>query len=479
MTAHEPSSSPAPAPDSIPASALTPAERKRDLQTSLRLCTAEGFVANPIVTLALPVNVFLTALVAKAFTLPMPLIGLMSAMPFFGNFLQLFFAPALMRWRPAKYVSILFAALHMVSWAALVPLLPLLPHDRPEACGWWLIAWFFVSSVLIAVAGVAWNSWVQEWVPARIRGKYFGRRNRLLQVGTLAFLLAAGWILSHWDYALPAFQAIVVGVCFLRCFSLRWSVVMPTHTRLPPARRVYSLREQLGVLRRSSSFLLFMAFGTVWSFAANCFGPFYHVFMFERLDFSAFDVGLFATLSAFGGALSMPAWGSLLDRYGNKSVMTFSLVVWQVQNFLWCFLTPENRWLLYGMWLWGGVTSAGFVLGQFTLALKLIPPEAKNLALGLNLALTSLGAAFAPILGGAVLQWALARWSDPFAVYHVCFLVQPVLAVTSALLLLRVRESYASDFTSVVGAMRNIRTLSGVLGLDFLVNYVFYRPRKR
>jgi hypothetical protein len=32
----------------------------------------------------------------------------------------------------------------------------------------------------------------------------------------------------------------------------------------------------------------------------------------------------------------------------------------------------------------------------------------------------------------------------------------------------------------VFGAMRNIRTLSGVLGLEFLVNYVFYRaPKER
>jgi hypothetical protein len=33
----------------------------------------------------------------------------------------------------------------------------------------------------------------------------------------------------------------------------------------------------------------------------------------------------------------------------------------------------------------------------------------------------------------------------------------------------------------VLGAMRNIRTLGGVLGLGFLVNYVFFKaaPRRR
>jgi hypothetical protein len=97
-----------------------------------------------------------------------------------------------------------------------------------------------------------------------------------------------------------------------------------------------------------------------------------------------------------------------------------------------------------------------------------------------NLAFTSLVAAIAPITGGAVLTWALARWPDAFAVHHVCFLLQPVLAITGSVLLLRVHEPRASSLTMVFGAMRNIRTLSGVFGMSFLVNYVFYRkPRLR
>jgi MFS family permease len=158
--------------------------------------------------------------------------------------------------------------------------------------------------------------------------------------------------------------------------------------------------------------------------------------------------------------------------------MTFSLILWQVQNFAWCFLTPENRNLLYAMWIWGGATSAGFILGQFTILLRLIPLEAKNFAIGVNLAITSLIAAIAPVIGGAVLTWALARWPDALAVHHVCFLLQPLLALAGCALLLRVPEPRASSLTMVFGAMRNIRTLSGVFGLSFLVNYVFYRAQK-
>jgi hypothetical protein len=95
-----------------------------------------------------------------------------------------------------------------------------------------------------------------------------------------------------------------------------------------------------------------------------------------------------------------------------------------------------------------------------------------------NLAVVSLVAAIAPITGGAILTWALGRWPDPIAVHHVCFLVQPTLALLGAMLLLQVHEPRASSLTMVFGAMRNIRTLSGVFGLGAFVTYVFYRPQK-
>jgi len=461
------------------------ARRKADLRLSLRNCVLEGFVAMPIVTMALPVNVYLTALVTKGWPLSKPAIGWLTAMPFVANFLQIFLVPALQRWRPPKHVCLASESLHVVTWATLIPLLEFLPRHDPAVAGPALIGWFLVSSVFSALNGVMWNSWIEEWIPARLRGKFFGRRNRLLQLSVLLFLMTSGWVLAQWDYSVRAFQGVIAGALVLRLFSLRWQWLSPTRPHRPQVAPLQPLRDQIAVLRRSRSLLWFVAFGAVWSFAANCFGPFYQVFMFEQLNFSAFDVGLLSTVSALGGALALPAWGRLLDRYGNRPVMAVSLGVWQLVNLGWCFLTPHSSVMVYAIWALGGMTSmgaiasAGFVLGQFTILLRLIPPEAKSLAIGFNLAVTSLAAAVAPVLGGEILARAMARWPDALAVYHVCFAVQPVIALAGAVLLLKVREPRASSLTMVLGAMRNIRTLSGVLGLDSLVNYVFYRPPRR
>jgi MFS family permease len=453
--------------------------RKADLARSLRYSMWEGLVAMPAVTIVLPAGVFLTALATKGLPLSKTAIGALTAMPSVANFLQVFAAPLWHR-RSPQLVAVGAAAVQAACWLALVPMLSWLPAAR---AGTWLTVWFFVMSLFGSVSSVAWNAWIDDWVPGRIRGKFFGRRNRLIQMVTILFLVPLGWALSHWRYHLAVFQGIILFALTLRVISLRLTWITPARSFRRQVAPALPPREQLSVVRHSGSLLWFIAFGAVWQFAANCFGAFYPVFLFEQMDFSAFEVGILATVGSVGGALSMPAWGRLIDRHGSRPVMVFSLVAWQLQNFLWCFLEPQSRTLVYLLCAWGGlasvgaIASAGFVLGQFTMLLRLIPGTARSVAIGLNLAITSLAAATAPVAGGFALSWALRRWSDPLVVYHVCFAVQPVLGLAACLLLRRVREPQASTLTMMFGTMRNIRTLGGVLGLNFLTNYVFFKPR--
>jgi MFS family permease len=446
------------------------------LRRGLRASSIEGMLATPICQMALPVNLFLTALITKGYRLSTVHIGVLTSLPFLCNFLQVFITPLASRWLTPKVTTITGTAAHFASWLWLAVMIPGLPADRPEEAGRALITWFFVSSLCQAVAAVGWNTWMHDLVPPRLRGRYFATRNRAGQVSTLVFALTTGWVLARGSYTPGVFQAVTFGACALRLISFYYFAQMPArrHHEIPPL----PVAQQFAIVVRSHSLLWFIMFGAVWSFAANSFGPFYHVFLFEHLRFSAFDVGVLMTIAALGGVCSLPVWGPLLDRFGNRSVMAVALGLWQTQNFLWFFLTPENRYIVYGMWLVGGSLSAGFVLGQFTILLKLIPLPARNLAIGCNLAVTSLVAAASPIAGAATLSWLLQQVPAPAQAYHLVFLVQPVVAILGCLLLLRVAEPASSPLATVVGAMRNIRTLSGVLGLGFLVNYLFVRIEK-
>lgn len=450
------------------------------LRRNLRLCTIEGLYATPIVYLLQPGNFVIAALLPGVFHLRPDMYGLIASLPFWGNFAQAFLMPFVDRLFAAKTASLVFCSFQVVCWAALAFALPFLPVDDPAGSGPWFLLIFACSAAITAVTGVVWTSWVQEWVPWRLRGKYFGMRNRLMQVALIVFLFLVGDLIDPAAAgSVRAFQWLLFGTVALRVVSVYLqhrtrtsSPVVHTDSRAP-------WRDQLAVLVRAPGYLWFIGFGAVWGFAANFFGPFYYVFMYEQVDMTVRNVSHLVILTCLGGALSYPAWGAMADRFGNKPVMLFCMIAWQVQNFLWCFLEPSNRNLLYPMWAFGGVMSAGFTLGLFNIQLKLIPAEAKTLAISMNLAVTSLVTAVAPILGGSVLGHFLAQGANALELYHTLFLVQPVLALAGCLLLVRVHESSAAPLASVVGAMRNLRTLGAVMGLGFLANFFFVRPTKR
>ncbi|HEY9249402.1 MAG TPA: MFS transporter [Rariglobus sp.] len=450
------------------------------LRQNLRHCTYDGIAATPIVYLLQPGNFIMAALLAEMFHLPPTVYGIIASLPFWGNFAQAFLMPLVNRAYSPKAVSIASSSLQLLCWGALAAMLSFLPVDKPEISGRWFILLFAISAAVTALTGVSWMSWVQEWVPLRLRGKYFGRRNRLLQVAQITFLLLSGWLIGRLGGSVTAFQVVLGSAVALRIVSVLFQRRIQAEAPLQDRPEIkLSWREQWTILLQSTPFRWLVAYGAAWGFAASTFGPFYAVFMYKELALSVQDVGLIVILSSVGGALSAPAWGALADRFGNKPVMLFCMIAWQLQNFLWCMLTPANSWMLYGMWVFGGTMGAGFVLSLFNLQLKIIPPQAKTLAISVNLAVTSLITAMGPIVGGEVLNHLLEDGTASIDVYHRVFLVLPVTALLACLLLGRVRETAASPLSSVVGAMRNVRTLGSVFGLSILVDYVFIKPQRK
>jgi len=459
--------------------ATTTQPRRSALRQALALCIIDGVTSSPLCYLWLPGNFIIAALLTGIFHLPESSYGLIVSLPFLANFLQIFLIPALARHFSAKNITLVGAWANAAGWLAMTVALSFLPQSDPAASTPVFFAFFLGFSLLASVNSVAWNSWTQEWSPERLRGKYFGFRNGLIQGTTVLFLALVWGTLRLFHGSLFAVQCVMAASVTLRV----WSIIAQHRLKLGAAAAGSAppppWRAQLQTVRRSRSLIGFIAFGAIWGFAYNSLGPFYPVFMYKQLGLSVDRVCLFIILNTIGAAVTMPTWGRLLDRLGNKSVMAAAVLLWQAQFFIWMFLTRENAWLLYGLWIWNGFTWAGFTLGLFNMLLKLIPPEAKTIAIGINTAVTSIVTAVAPILSGATITATLNRGWDPMRVYHYAFVIQTVPALISCAFLLRVHEPKASTLSTVFGAMRNIRTLGAMLGLTFIANYVFVKPARR
>lgn len=450
------------------------------LRRNLRLCLWDGIAAIPLTLLSQPGNIVLAGLLTGIYGFSAKNYGLIVSLPFWFNFLQVLLTPLLAEKLDARRLCITSAWLHVVGWLGLTIALPFLPTSETTLTLTVFIIGFSVISLASALNGVAWNGWMQDVVPTRLRGKYFGMRNRLLYVSMIAFLLTVSGLLALMHGSLLAYMALLGMAIVLRVFSVFAQQHMTGGAHHAVSGQL-PWREQIRKVREDKSLVQFIVFAALMGFTINLFGPFYPVFMYEQLQITVAKANWILLFGPLGAAVSFPAWGKLQDRFGNIPVMIVALALWQLFSVIWCFIDRTNLWLLYVVSTTGGLFSAGYGIGVFNLLLKITPPSSRTMAIALFVSCSSLAAAMGPPAGGYIISWAKQQGFDPLRVYHVAFAFAPAVCMFNCLVLKKVREVQAARVTDVVGAMRNVRTVASLFGLSFLVNQVFYRnaPRRR
>ncbi len=433
----------------------------------------------PLTLLSQPGNIVLAALLTGIFKLPPSTYGLIVALPFVFNFLQVLLTPLLSQKLDAHRLCVASGWLHCGGWLLLTLALPFIPVGDPQAAKWVFLVGFSIISLASSINGVAWNGWMQDVVPTRLRGKYFGVRNQLLYISMIVFLLSVSGLLSYMKGSLIAYVILFGGAVVLGALSVYWQQKMTSNTSHNPVVKQLPWQEQVRRVRHNPTLVRFIGFAALMGFTINLFGPFVPVFMYEQLQITVAKANWILLFGPLGAAASFPAWGKLSDKYGNIPTAIVALALWQVFSLILCFVDMSNIWLLYVVSITGGLFSAGYGIGIFSLLLKLTPPDSRTMGIALFVSISCLAAAIAPPLGGFIISWAKTQGYDPLSIYHFAFIFAPVFSMLSCLVLKKVPEEKAGRITDVVGAMRNVRTVASLFGLSFLVNQVFARGGTR
>lgn len=448
------------------------------LRVNMRLSVIEGLFAMPICFFALPGNFLTASLATEALGLKESVYGVIASLPAWANVAQLFALPWLTRHFSQKAVCLTFSWVHLACWMLIGWALPHLARSGGWHSPTLIVGVFAVGAVAFSMVNVSWTSWVQEWLPNRSRGKYLGRRNRLLQISTVGFLVVASWFLGYWkENAVFGFQVVIFGSVGMRAISIVLQLrILPTQPIVGEGG--VNLTTQLKSIVKNRPLMRFVAFGAAFGFSANVVGPFFPVFFYRALGMSVDEVARLAMLATTTGAVSMPFWGRICDRYGCRLSLLVALGVWMGIGYGYFFVIPERLWVLYVIWGIGGIAGAGFLFGTFNMILKLIPPEAKTAAISFNLAASSLCAAVAPILGGFLFTWVESTFSDLVAVFHAMSGIHHTVTLMTGVILLGVVEPKSVSLTQAIGAMRSMRQVGALLGVSFLANYSFIRRSK-
>lgn len=433
---------------------------------NLVIGTGEGILAMPWNFITLPGNFIVAALLTQYYGIGKATYGLLVSLPMWSNAAQIALLPWLARFLTPKDLALGMGWLNIGMWTMLAAVLPFLPADDPRGTARLFLVFFAVASLSQAFVGVGWTSWVRVWVPSKIRGKYFGKRNRWLNIGTVVFLLLALALFAENETSLWPYQVLITVAVVARYGSLIWQHGIRTdaeHLDVVGHGVVAQLRQNLdapGLPR----FIVFAAWTSFWLAFA---GPFVPVFSFEELGIQPGTFTILVILATGSGIFGWWLWGKEVDRRGCIPVLVAGLALWELQNYLWAFLDRENAWLLYPMWLFGGFVSIGYFAASFNLLLKLVPSSAKVTGVSLHLAFTSLAAAVAPMLAGVLLAHFLGAGSG-IGAYRIGFAVKSSAVLAGLFLLRGVHEPQRATQPSLTGAFRTVRQLVAAQGASFL-----------
>ena len=448
-------------------------------QRNLRLGILEGLLATPWIVLCLPAGFIISALLTLYYEISPVVYGVIASLPAWSNALQIVLTPIVGKFLSPRDITLGLGWMNLGLWAIMAAVLGYLPPEDPKAAGQLFLIFFGLASLTQALVGVGWTAWVQQWTPTKVRGAYFGNRNRLISIATVVFLLVSMGMLNWYSESIWSYQSLIIVALLCRFFSLLYQHLILTPPETEGMLKTDGWLKDLGNLRHHKKFLLLVFFGSWFGFWISLTGPFIPRFVYEHLYIEPWQFALINILATLSGALTLPLWGKVIDRHGCIPVMILSMIVWQLQNYLWCILTPNITWLLYPMWIGGGIVANAYLLGLFNLLFKVMPETGRTAAISANMAVTSIASAVAPMLAGKIIEISGEMGWSTVTVYRIGFALSPTALLLGLFILRRIKEPESFGEGTVVGAMRTVRQMLQLQGLNFLANANLVSPIKK
>ena len=435
--------------------------RAADIRKGLPYAIADGPASQSMETLASGPFLIAYALALGANNL---VIGLLAAMPFLGNFAQAPAAYLVERYRKRRKLCLIISFcsrpifLIAASLAFFEPN-PVLP--------WLLVLCFLLRYLCGSAATCAWNSWLRDFLPVKIQGRYYAARLKYMTMAIIACNLIGAIIIDRWSAAWPAKSIFAYTFLLLGSFSAglasTYCMSKVPEPQMDPGEEVsIPFRKKFFEPFKVQNFRRLMTFLGMWNFGLNLVAPFFAVVMIQVMDISLTGVVLLTILSQISSLFIISIWGAIADRFSNKSVLFLAVPVYIFAILLWVFTMWPDRHsltvpLLVIIYILIGVATAGVNLSTNNIAIKLAPKGKAARYLSANSVVNAICAGTAPIIGGGcadffqdielslIVQWKTASESLTFQTLFIThwdffFMFAAFIGALSLILLTRVKE---------------------------------------
>jgi MFS family permease len=299
-------------------------------------------------------------------------------------------------WLPISLVGVLF--LYLSINGAIAPAL--------------LILFYTFYLTLGSFISPAWSSWMGDLVPKGERGRFFGMRNRIINVaGLISMLLGAVFLDAFGKVNLVlAFISLFVAAMAARLIS--WYFLNKQYEPVFRYEHKYYFTFLSFVRRmKDNNFGRFTLYATLMALAVNLAAPFFAVYMLRELGFSYLAFILVTMSASLSQMLFMPVWGRFSDRYGNLVVLKICGLLIPTIPLLWFFSTnfnyPFNLAYLIAVEGTGGFFWAGFNLASTNFIYDAVSRQRRGLCFAYFGALNGVGVFVGATLGGLFASYLL------------------------------------------------------------------------
>jgi len=320
-----------------------------------------------------------------------------------------------------KQIIFLFVTLQALMWLpiALLSLFfwkNLLTNYLPAI----LIIFYTLYAVLGAIAGPSWFSLLGDIVPEKIRGKYFGRRNKICGFVTLISAMIAAFLLDYFKtkgLILLGFSILFVLASFFRLIS---ATTFKKHyePKLNLNKDYYFSIWQFIKKAPTNNFGRFVLFVASIYIGVTIAGPFFSVYMLKELGFS-FTTYMFVNISgSIFSLLFMPIWGKFSDKYGNRELLKIGSIFVSLLPIMWVF-SKSSLYIILVPQLISGIGWAAFNLAASNFIYDSVTPQRRGLCVAYYNILVGVGIFIGGSVGGYLAQYLYSSLVSKFILIFI------------------------------------------------------------
>jgi len=304
--------------------------------------------------------------------------------------------------------------------------------------------------------GPTWNTWIGIIIPAELRARFFGRRNRVCQIALLAGLLVGGGLLQagrELGRPVAAFAVIFLIAAVARLVSVTFLAMQSEPHPLPNRFRSVGPLELVRRLRGGSDARLLLYLLAI-TFTSQFAAPFFTPYMLGELRFSYLEyTALSGTLFA-AKILMFPVLGNFAHRFGAPRLLWLGGVGVIPLSALW--LVSDSLGYLLGLQLLSGCAWAAYELATFLLIFDNIRESERTSVLTLH----NLANAVMTVAGSTLGGMLLATLGQNHLAYATVFAVSAVARAATLLLLIRVAPVSLRALPAIIRAL-HVRPSAG------------------